>query len=265
MLRPRGPNKILRGLELAMDVQRYRERKLKLLADQPVFREHCSECRQPNFSCYCVHIIKFNPNISFVILIHPIEVRRRIATGRMSHLCLENSFLIKGEDFATNEKVNALIADPDRHCMILYPGKNSMNLTAMSPEGREHFFGKHIPQKKLLTIFVIDGTWATAGKMARSKNLQALPKISFTPDKPSNFRVRKQPFAHCYSTIEAIHQTIDIIGSTRGFDTASREHDNLIKAFAAMVEFQLTYVQKKSKPRRILRKPKRSPKVFVSA
>ncbi len=153
-----------------MDIERYRKQRELRQAAEPQFRVHCQACAQPEFSCFCQHIKPFDSKISFVILIHPIEVRRRIATGRMSHMCLKNSFLIKGEDYSANEKVNAIIADQDRHCMILYPGKTSMNLTDMPSEAIEHVFGKHVSQKKILTIFVIDGTWATARKMARSKN-----------------------------------------------------------------------------------------------
>lgn len=213
---------------------------LKSYHDQTVYREHCPVCIQPQTGCYCSYVRKFDPHISFVILIHPIEMRRRIATGRMSHLCLENSYLISGQNYSDNELVNSLIQDPGRHAVILYPGTDSRNLSVMSEDQR----GQIAPSGKKLTVFVIDGTWATAKKMMReSQNLKALPQICFSPEKPSTFRVRKQPSDFCYSTIEAIHQTIELLGASQGFATAHRQHDNLLKVFEVMVERQLDYLK----------------------
>jgi DTW domain-containing protein YfiP len=89
----------------------------------------------------------------------------------------------------------------------------------------------------------MDGTWATARKMVRqSRNLHALPRVCFSLDRPSGFRVRKQPAAGCYSTIEAIHQLIELVGSLCGFAVASRRHDNLLDVFDKMVAQQLQFV-----------------------
>lgn len=223
-----------------MDVQRYLERKQQLTEQQPKYRELCVICLQPKFSCYCEHIQQFNAEIDFVILIHPIEVHRRIATGRMSHLTLKNSHLIMGQDYSENSQVNFLLEDPRRHCVMLYPGRNSDNLTPLSDSERSALF----PVGKRLTIFVIDGTWATARRTVRqSKNLHALPRICFSPEKPSSFRVRKQPHAACYSTIEAIHHTIELVGKTQGFDVEGREHDKLLYVFDKMVERQLEFIR----------------------
>ncbi|KYG61539.1 DTW domain-containing protein [Bdellovibrio bacteriovorus] len=224
-----------------MNVQEYLEQRKKHSESAPVYRELCTACIQPRFSCYCHRIQRFDPQIDFVILIHPIEVRRRIATGRMSFLCMENSFLIRGQDYSEDEQVNQILNDKNRQCVILYPGRNSKNLTEMTPESRAQLFD---PTKKL-TIFVIDGTWLTAKKMMRqSKNLTELPRICFNPEKPSNFRVRKQPHAACYSTLEAIHHTIELVGESQGFAVESRAHDRLLTVFDSMVELQLSFIRK---------------------
>jgi len=100
------------------------------------------------------------------------------------------------------------------------------------------------PKNKKLTIFVIDGTWLTAKKMIKhSHNINQLPRIAFTPVRPSTFRVRKQPHENCLSTIEAIHHTIELLGPTQGFDVNSRKHDHLLDAFDSMVELQLEFIR----------------------
>jgi DTW domain-containing protein YfiP len=223
-----------------MNINEYNRKKSELLSKEPKHRSMCKTCCQPDFSCFCSQIKPFDPKINFVVLIHPIEVRRRIATGRMSHLILKDSYLIKGQDYSDNKLVNDLINDSEYHSVVLYPGVNSKNLSLMFNKEKENLF----PQNKKLRIFVIDGTWATARKMIfQSKNLKSLPRVCFSPTKASNFRVRKQPNPNCYSTIEAIHHTIELIGETRGFSIKARSHDQLIQAFDFMVEKQLTFVK----------------------
>ena len=217
----------------------YLEKRRQLLAQEPQRRELCVTCFQPRFGCYCASVRPFDAKMRFVILIHPIEVKRRIATGRMSHLTLKNSDLIAGRDFTNNKDVTAIVENPNIHSVILYPGPRSQNLTAMNLNERASLF----PSNKELAIFVIDGTWATARKMVRSENLKSLPRICFTPERPSNFRVRKQPAAGCFSTIEAIHQTIELVGPTQGFDVAERTHDALLDVFDVMVERQLQFIR----------------------
>jgi DTW domain-containing protein YfiP len=223
-----------------MDLQNYKAQRQRQQEEAPKYRELCTNCIQPKFSCYCPHVHTFNSNIDFVILIHPIEVKRRIATGRMSHLVLENSHLLMGQDYTHDKKVNEILNDPTRHCVMLYPGKQSKNLSPMNENERGELF----PKGKRLTIFVIDGTWATAIKTVRqSQNLLNVPRICFNPEKPSTFRVRKQPHAACYSTIEAIHHTIELVGPSQGFDVETREHDKLLHVFDKMVETQLHFIQ----------------------
>ncbi|GIL17380.1 MAG: hypothetical protein BroJett040_11310 [Oligoflexia bacterium] len=198
-------------------------------------RLRCPQCLQPDFSCYCALIKPFDPGMVFVILTHPIEIARRIATGRMSHLCLKNSHWIGGHDFTNNESVNLLLQDPKLHPVLLYPGPDSRNMSLMSEEEKFDLTpsGNRLVGKKL-AIFVIDGTWHTARKMVRlSQNLKDLPRICFTPDRPSNFRIRHQPRPECYSTIEAIHQTIDLLSPP------NRNHDHLLEVFDKMVNRQL--------------------------
>ncbi len=224
-----------------MDLESYLLARATQQALKSTHRQFCLKCIQPEFSCYCRHIQSFDPRFQLVILIHPIEVRRRVATGRMSHLVLQGSQLIAGQDYSENPQVNAWTKNPENQCLLLYPGKSSVDVSQMTLQQRAQIFD---PSKKLV-LFVIDGTWATAKKMVRqSENLSQLPRIGFTPANPSRFRVRKQPKAHCLSTIEAIHETIELIGPLVGFSTVSREHDKLLRVFDKMVERQLQFVER---------------------
>ncbi|MCC6137649.1 MAG: DTW domain-containing protein [Bdellovibrionaceae bacterium] len=223
-----------------MNIAAYKLKREQLLLQEPKYRSLCAVCVQPDFSCYCSYVLPFDPKINFAVLIHPIEVKRRIATGRMSHLCLKDSYLIQGQDYTKNSTVNNLIDDTEYNSVILYPGPKSKNISTISELEKEDLF----PKNKKLRIFVIDGTWATARKMTRqSENLKTLPRICFSPSRPSNFRVRKQPKPNCYSTIEAIHHTIELIGDSQDFDVRSRVHDRLLNVFNFMVERQLHFIK----------------------
>lgn len=224
--------------------EQYLLNQIKRHQELPQYRNLCVTCLQPDFSCYCQFVQKVNPNIKFVILIHPIEFRRRIATGRMAHLSLENSLLVMGQDYTNNKQINQIICDPDTQSVILYPGQKSLNLTTDFEKAKTSLF----LQNKKLALFVIDGTWATARKTMRlSQNLKQLPRVGFIPPGLSQFRVRKQPKPECYSTIEAIHHSIELLGSIVGFDTQTRQHDHLINLFKKVIDRQVEFVTEAEK------------------
>jgi DTW domain-containing protein YfiP len=220
-----------------MDLTRYRQQREQHKSQQRPIRNKCYTCFQPDFSCYCAKVRAFDPGITFVILIHPIEAARRVATGRMSHLALKGSYLIRGEDFSQSRDVLNLLADQENDCKILYPGTQSTDLTKLSPPERGLVFAP----KRRPVIFVIDGTWGTARKMVRlSLPLQTLPRIQFTPPTPSRFRVRMQPNVNAYSTIEAIHHTLELLAPIQ---QTARPYDHLLELFDAMVEQQILFAK----------------------
>jgi DTW domain-containing protein YfiP len=223
-----------------MNIEEYQRRRQQWAESQIKYRDLCVTCLQPPFGCYCKDIQRIDPKIKFVILTHPIEVKRRIATGRMAHLGLQNSELIRGIDFSKNERVNALLANQSYQPMVLYPGKYALNLSMVERSEMQRTFSS----EKTLMIFVIDGTWATARPMLnQSQNIMDLPRICFVPEKQSQFRVRRQPAENCLSTIEAIHHTIELLAPIVGFDSSQGEHDKLLTVFHNMVERQLDCIR----------------------
>ena len=115
---------------------------------RPRFRRLCRHCLQPDFSCYCGWLQPFDCGIDFVILIHPLEFKKRIATGRMAHMSLRDSRLIMGLDYSRDPVVNELLADGGRQCLVLYPGCTSSNLTAMSHGERRGLLNEKAPVRR---------------------------------------------------------------------------------------------------------------------
>lgn len=227
-----------------MTVERYlAEKKLRAeRAWQP--RAVCARCLRPQVTCYCEAVKPFAPKPVFVILMHHLETRRGIASGRMAHICLSNSLLFEGTDVTHHREVNAILADPRNHCVVLWPHARSVNLSMKSPEERKAL----VPPGKQLVVFLLDATWAQAKRMKRlSRNLHALPFWCFTPERPSEFRVRIQPAAHCLSTVEAVDQLLMLLDP-------QPEQATLLRAFRKMVETQLHYEATLFHPRRALRR-----------
>ena len=96
-------------------------------------------------------------------------------------------------------------------------------------------------------IFVIDATWGMAKKMVRvSPLLSSLPRIAFEPQKPSNYRFRRQPRPECVSTIEAIHEVIDELDREGAVPVVpSGAHSNLLEVFEWMAVRQSAYTHGK--------------------
>jgi tRNA-uridine aminocarboxypropyltransferase len=207
--------------------------------DRVEYRAVCHACRRPRTSCYCALIEPFDSTPRFIILTQPREARHRLGTGRMAHLCLRNSILLEGVDFSRDPRVNDEIARPGAFPFLLYPGDNALSLSRQSPNQANPL----IAVRQRLVIFVLDGTWKSARKMLRaSPNLAALPKLCFEPAAPSNYRIRRQPKPHCYSTIEAIHFVLDWFARQANDPAAwPQRHHNLLAVFRAMVDRQLVY------------------------
>lgn len=152
-----------------------------------------------------------------VFVQHPREARVPISTCRMAHLSLPNSELhvaLNGE---------ALELPPD--AAVLFPSDDAVDVAKVDK----------IPS----TLVVVDGTWSNAKKVvSRSPKLLALPRISLNPDRPGNYRIRKEPKAHCLSTIEAVAL---VLGH---FEGAPLKFQPILSAFDSMVETQLGHVGK---------------------
>jgi hypothetical protein len=91
---------------------------------------------------------------------------------------------------------------------------------------------------------VIDGTWWQASKLFKlNPFLRELPCYGLAPSEESRYRIRKEPEAHCLSTIEALAAALSVLeGKPEGLP-------ELLLPFDAMVETQLGFVTREHRPR----------------
>ncbi len=195
---------------------------------EETFRPLCVRCLRAGSVCLCDSIRPFDTSFQVVLLQHPKERKNSIGTARFTHLTLKSSRLIAGAEFDANADVNAILDDPANYPVTLFPGETAANVALE----RDAFLAS-IPSGRRLVIFVVDGTWSQArGMLRKSSRLLALPRVSFTIDTPSQYKVRKQPREFCLSTVEAVARLVKLL------DPAAPA-ESLIDTFAIMVDAQL--------------------------
>lgn len=197
----------------------------------------CYRCFWPKTLCWCPTLRAMATRTRFVFLMHPKEFKQeKAATGRLTRLCLENSELHMGLEFDRHEAVQELIADPANLCVLLYPGREALNLSAAGAEALADFRGRLATRR--LVVFLLDATWAGARKMLRlSPSLQRLPRVMFTPTAPSRYVIKQQPQEGCLSTLEATHELLLALERS-GLD-AYPDRTQLLDVFARMQDYQL--------------------------
>ena len=145
-----------------------------------------------------------------------------VGTARMAHLSLPNSVLRVGLDFSDDAEVNAELAEA-RPTYVLFPRPGALDI-------------RDLRGRPAATLIVLDGTWRQARKLLRLNPwLQRLPAVSFTPTHPSEYQIRKQPAAHCVSTIEALAEALRLL------EPEGLPVDGLLEPFRAMVAQQQWY------------------------
>ena len=126
---------------------------------------------------------------------------------------------------------------------VLYPGEDSQPLGSLTLDER--------PEQ----LIIIDGTWHHAKTLMRDvPTLQRLPRFCLQPERPSNYRIRKEPTESALSTVEATVEALRYLEpDTSGFD-------QLLAAFSRMVDDQVAHPERK----RRIRKRHSSPRPTIN-
>ncbi len=162
--------------------------------------------------------------------------KERNGTGRLTHMALKNSEILMGINFDDERPLRRILDNPQNDCYILYPGKQSLDLSDTYHSTRMNKKVEALKGKEQIIIFLIDATWSCAKKMMRESTcLHNLPKVSFSPRKKSLFIIKQQPDPLCLSTIEAAYEVINCLHKEQ-----KRPHENLLDILEGLVQFQIT-------------------------
>lgn len=189
---------------------------------EPTYRELCLRCRRPKTVCWCDAVTKVPSQTRVVFIQHPREAKVPISTCRMAHLSLPNSELHIGTQAVGNAALEQVCAGEG--VAVLFPSESATDVDALTA-----------PPK---TLVVVDGTWSNAKKVVeKCPILSKLPRLKFQPDKPGNYRIRREPEEHCLATIEATAYVLERL------EHAPARFTPILSAFDAMVERQLDYIR----------------------
>jgi DTW domain-containing protein YfiP len=206
----------------------------------------CSACARPQSVCLCSELVPVITRTRVVILQHPRESSVPINTARLAELALPNSERHVGVEFGELPRLRELLLDTSAPPILLFPGPLAKDLALEPPSGP-------------VTLLVIDGTWWQAQKLLkRNPELARLPRYALAPAAPSRYRIRREPAAHCVSTVEAIVQALGALED--GADMTP-----LLRPFEAMVEHQLRYAALRGAKRHVKNAGSPRPRRFPAA
>ena len=181
-------------------------------------RATCWRCRRPIVTCWCAQLPSLSTTKTRVVFVqHPRERDTAIGTARMAHLALPGSRFIEG--LSIDEQLGA--DDVGDDVAVLFPGEDARPLSDWL-------------DKPPRVLIVVDGTWSQARKLLRlNPRLASLPRLSYDPPAPGNYRIRREPTDKHLSTIEA---TAAVLGLLEG-DPA--RFSTMLTPFSLMVDRQL--------------------------
>ncbi|KAL7551334.1 hypothetical protein ACHAWF_014527 [Thalassiosira exigua] len=225
--------------------------------DRSEWREYCTGCGRPPTQCLCEHLPreKIRLETRVLVLQHPVEFRRKtISTVPLLRLVLERCDVLVGRAFDARHLEDALDSsrgDESTTPLLLFPGPDAISLedsdalerlahSAHDSGARDSTDGAH---RTRCSLVIVDGTWTQAKRMLRNSPylLQRCRLVQFTgTTEPSVYdSIRKQPDAHCLSTLESCERTLRLLEPDN--PRMQEASDHLLSSLRAMILKQMTH------------------------
>ena len=174
-------------------------------------RALCERCQRPHRVCLCAALppVPVVTQTRVLILQHPVEAKKTVATVPLVELCLANCTVVRGIRFEPELREIQAALDEGYRPLLLYPGPDAQPLEEWGARTDSSVHendpeGVMQPQKVLLIL--ADGTWRQAHHMLRHspRLVAACQCVSFSDATKSDFDpLRREPAKHCISTLEA--------------------------------------------------------------
>lgn len=170
----------------------------------------CPRCAKPLPLCVCDQVVPVAARLSLVVLMHPQEQDKALATARLAVQHVKNAVLKIGLSWPSLSKILGREVDPQRWA-VLYLG--SVDVKSLHSEsGVVAVDRKGLPEpdqaralRGIEGVIVLDGTWSQAKTLWwRNPWLLKCRRVVLTPKQPSRYgRLRREPRREGLSTIEA--------------------------------------------------------------
>ena len=189
----------------------------------------CYTCFRPAALCYCDHTSRLDNRTHVTVVQHPREQFHPLGTARIVARALANVELIVAHPGWARRGAERLFP---AGAALLYPGRGARELASLPATERPP------------ALVVLDGTWHHARTLYRDHPVfHELPLVHFMPERPTEYRVRREPKAEYVSTVEAVATALDLLEPGLG----ARE---LLPPFRRMIDLHLAATERaERKPR----------------
>ena len=202
----------------------------------------CPTCGKAAELCICEAVTPFENRPTVLILRHPQEQDQVLGTARLVTLQLKNASLRTGLSWANLTKALGLPADAKRWGVLyLGPAKTGVvlqrPLTVVTKDGAP-LEGQDDLLRSLEGIIALDGNWQQAKALWwRNAWLLKCRRLVLRPARPSLYgQLRQEPRRESVSTIEAVAQTLAILGGDPALEETLLQPFKLLLAKARQVK-----------------------------
>ncbi|TKY62620.1 DTW domain-containing protein 2 [Spatholobus suberectus] len=221
---------------------------------EPQRRSICSNCDRPTSVCLC-HALPLPPirtSTRVLILQHPHEARHKLSTTPVLTKSLLHASAVTARRLRPG--LSPLL-DRSPPALYLFPSAPALHVSALRPAELVR------PDQQGLVLIAFDATWKHAREMARASEeflSKFATRVCLGVDESvgggsiydSDLILRKEPFAGCVSTMEAVARALRVL-EPNGPEIEER----LIGILREMVRLQARFL-KPVKPRPKLLKKK---------
>ena len=191
-----------------------------------VARDVCPRCSRPKPACICSALPPepLETATRVLVLQHPAEAKRAIASVPLIPMCMKSVLVTKGVSFSGDIEPLQHAVQSGYEPLLLFPSADAVALDSVNASTLA------TGSKKLLVL--IDGTWTQARMMIRHSPelLGRCTPIKFEQPIDSIFNaLRREPEPYCMSTVEACARALRFLEPSDAAQAAARHMDASLK------------------------------------
>ena len=176
------------------------------------FEGCCDRCKLLQVACVCQYRPNIDSAFEFCLLTHATEYQKPTNTGRLVADCLEPSRIYTWSRTEIDTGLEQELADSRYQHWLVYPAENTEQKDRIMPfDTLVSATGKDGGKKQVFIL--LDATWQQAAKMFRkSPYLDHLPILSLSPERLSQYQLRRASQAHHLCTAEIAAELLGLAG-----------------------------------------------------
>jgi len=171
----------------------------------------CKHCMLLPYLCIC-SIKKTVPSQSaFLLLMYDDEILKPSNTGRLIADLIDDTQAYIWSRTQPNPEMLRFLQDPQWYPIVIFPDEYAQPQRPVIDDKIK----LTLPENKRPLFILLDGTWAQAKKMFRkSPYLDNYPVLSFSPERLSEYLMRKATKDNQLATAEVASLTLEKFGET---------------------------------------------------